>query len=97
MNIRKKVLRRFGPFLIIVAVHASVVFGQEVSVTATVDSAHITMGDWLNVNLRVRHADSTEIEWSALKDTLGVFEIVRLDTLARTVDGHSVTEGGAAK
>ena len=93
MNSREKVLTHFSAILIIVAVNVSIAFGQDVSVTATVDSTHITMGDWLSVNLHVQHADSTEIAWSALKDTLGVFEIVRLDTLPKVVDGHTVTEG----
>ena len=75
------------------AVNVSRLFSQEVSVTASVDSTHITMGDWLNLTVQVRHADSVNIAWGEFKDTLGVFEIVRLDTLQRAGAGGSVTEG----
>jgi hypothetical protein len=94
MNIqRKSVIARFSVVAICVAFHATLLFSQEVSVTASVDSTHITMGDWLKLTMEVKHADSVNIVWGEFKDTLGVFEVVRLDTLPRTEAGGSVTEG----
>ncbi len=51
------------------------------------------MGDWLNLTVQVRHADSVNILWSEFKDTLGVFEIVRLDTLPRVGASGMVADG----
>jgi len=79
--------------VLLFAVNASPLVSQEVSVTAGVDSTHITMGDWLNLTVQVKHADSVNILWSPLKDSLGVFEIVRLDTLPRVEEGGSIIEG----
>ena len=89
----KKLLSRISAVVILFAVTQRALFSQEVSVTASVDSTHITMGDWLNLTVQVKHADSVNMLWSEFKDTLGVFEIVRLDTLPRVGAGGSVTEG----
>ena len=94
LNIHTKgFVARFCAVALLFAVNASSLFSQEVSVTTSVDSTHITMGDWLNLTVQVRHADSVNILWSALQDTLGVFEIVRLDTLPAVGNGGSVVEG----
>ena len=84
----KKLLSRISAVVVLFAVHATCLFSQEVSVTASVDSTHITMGDWLNLTVQVKHADSVNVLWSELKDTLGVFEIVRLDTLPSRWNGR---------
>ena len=89
----KKLLSRISVVVVLFAVHATCLFSQEVTVTASVDSTHITMGDWLNLTLQVRHADSVNVLWGEFKDTLGVFEIVRLDTLPSAGTGGSVMEG----
>jgi hypothetical protein len=89
----KKLLSRISVVVVLFAVHATCLFSQEVTVTASVDSTHITMGDWLNLTLQVRHADSVNVLWGEFKDTLGVFEIVRLDTLPSVGTGGSVMEG----
>ncbi len=89
----KKLLAHISAVAVFFAFHASLLYGQDVSVTAAVDSAHITMGDWLNLTVQVKHPDSVNILWSEFKDTLGVFEIVRLDTLPRGGAGGTVTDG----
>ncbi|MGA9408789.1 MAG: hypothetical protein WBW71_16770 [Bacteroidota bacterium] len=89
----KSLLTHFSAVLLLFAVHASLTFSQEVSVSTAVDSTHITMGDWLNLTVQVKHADSVNVAWSELKDTLGVFEIIRLDTLQPSEAGGVVTEG----
>ncbi len=89
----KKFIARFCAVVLVIAVNVLLSFSQEVSVAASVDSTHIRMGNWLNLTVQVRHADSVNIQWSAIKDTLGVFEIVRLDTLPPAAEGSSVTDG----
>ncbi len=89
----KKVLTHIGVVVVLFAVHATCLFSQEVSVAASVDSTHITVGDWLNLTVQVKHADSVKVLWSEMKDTLGVFEIVHLDTVPAAGSGGSVTEG----
>jgi hypothetical protein len=86
-------LARICAVILLFAVHTSFTFSQEVSVTTTADSTHITMGDWLNLTVQVKHADSVKIAWSEFKDTLGAFEIVRLDTLQSEEAGGTVTDG----
>ncbi len=85
--------RYFSAIVILFAVNTSILLSQDVSVIASADSTHITMGDWLNLTVQVRHADSVNILWSEFKDTLGIFEIVRLDTLPRVGASGMVADG----
>jgi hypothetical protein len=94
MRIKKKGLSaHFGAVVVLFAVHSLLLFSQNVSVTATADSTHITMGDWLSLTVQVKHADSVDVSWSEFKDTLGVFEIIRQDTLQPDRTVGAVTEG----
>ncbi len=58
-------------------------FAQDVSVTATVDSQSIVIGDWINLSVEVNHPSSLHSVFPSLKDTLGVFDIVRQDSLTK--------------
>ncbi|HTX19842.1 MAG TPA: hypothetical protein VMG34_14400 [Bacteroidota bacterium] len=68
-------------------------FGQDALVTTSVDSAHITVGDWLRLVIQVKHPPSVDIVWGQVRDTVGAFEVVKLDTLPPDNDGGLVTEG----
>ncbi len=78
---------------LLLAVSAPASFCQEVLVTTRVDSTHITVGDWLNLSVEVKHPPGVNLIWSQLRDTLGHFEIVRLDTLPSGNADGTVTEG----
>lgn len=94
MKIQSKSLStQISVILLLFSVRTSITFSQEISVTTTVDSTHITMGDWLNLTVQVKHADSVNVAWSEFRDTLGVFEVIHLDTLQRGESGGIVTEG----
>jgi hypothetical protein len=68
---------------------------QEVNVTATADSTNVMLGDWIHVTLEAKHPSSMQIVWQALRDSIGPFEIVRLDTLRPTEANGIVTESRA--
>ncbi len=94
MSFRKRNLRlHFAVVCLLLAVWTPASFCQDVLVTTRVDSTHITVGDWLRLTVQVKHSPGVNLAWSQFKDTLGHFEIVRLDTVpSETADG-SVTEG----
>ena len=71
---------------------AAPALAQDVSVTATVDSTSITMGDWIHLTVEARHPASVPITWQALRDSVGPFDIVRLDTLKQEEANGVVTE-----
>jgi hypothetical protein len=56
-------------------------FSQDVSVTATVDSQSVAIGDWIRYSVDVKHPSSVTVVFPVLKDSIGSFEIVRQDTL----------------
>ncbi len=68
-------------------------FAQEVTVQATADSTNIKIGEWLLIVLEAKHPSNVALQWQALKDTLGPFEIVRQDTaFQRKEENGIVTE-----
>ncbi len=58
-------------------------FGQQVSVVATVDSPSVSLGDWIRLSVEVKHPAGQKIQFPALKDSLGSFEIVQQDSLMK--------------
>jgi hypothetical protein len=82
----------FHSIVAVFVLHTSLLFGQEVSVTAAVDSTHIAMGDWLNLTVHVKHARAIDVQWGQWRDTLGAFDIIRQDSLQRDESGDVVTE-----
>jgi hypothetical protein len=65
---------------------------QDVSVVATVDSTNITIGDWVHLTVEAKHPAAVSIAWQALRDSIGPFEIVRLDTVKTEEANGVVTE-----
>lgn len=63
---------------------------QDVSVTATVDSQSVVMGDWIRYSIAVQHPSSVTVTLPVLRDSMGQFEIVRQDTILRTDMNGSV-------
>jgi hypothetical protein len=66
---------------------------QDVTVTGTIDSSSVSLGGWIHLTLQARHPSSTPIAWPALRDSLGPFEIVQADSIAKKDEsGGTVTE-----
>jgi hypothetical protein len=65
-------------------IFAAVVSAQEVTVTATVDSQSVAIGDWIRYSVQVKHPTSVSVAFPALKDSIGSFDIVQQDTIIRT-------------
>jgi hypothetical protein len=59
-------------------------FPQDVTVTASVDSQSVSIGDWIHYSVSVKYPSSTPIGFPTFKDTIGVFEIVQQDSLLKT-------------
>ena len=66
-------------------------FSQEVTVTATVDSQSITIGDWIRYTVDIEYPGGTAVAVPSLKDTLGLFDIVQQDSLMRSEENGTVT------
>ena len=85
-------LSRFIVAVVFFVAHTSLLRGQGVSVLATIDSTHITMGDWLHLTVQVKHGGSDAISWGQWKDSIGVFEIIHQDSVQRDQSGEMITE-----
>lgn len=72
--------KTFLLFLILISFGHS----QDVSVTATVDSQSVAIGDWIRYSVQVKHPASVSVAFPALKDSIGSFDIVQQDTVVRT-------------
>ncbi|MFZ4622025.1 MAG: hypothetical protein ACOYNS_15795 [Bacteroidota bacterium] len=59
-------------------------FAQDVSVTASVDSQSVSIGDWIRYSVQVKFPSSVSVALPAYKDSIGSFEIVQVDSLVRT-------------
>ncbi len=57
---------------------------QDVTVTATVDSQSVVIGDWIRYSVDVRHPSSVSVTLPVFRDTMGQFDVVRQDTVLRT-------------
>ncbi|MEA3496641.1 MAG: hypothetical protein U9R42_11460 [Bacteroidota bacterium] len=55
-------------------------FGQ-LHIKTEIDSANITIGDWINYTLTIDHSKNIEILWPSLIDSLGSFELVELSEI----------------
>ena len=62
----------------------SLVFPQNVTVTATVDSQSVVIGDWIRYSVEVKHPSAVTVKFPSLKDSIGSFDIVQQDTISRT-------------
>ncbi len=61
-----------------------ILFSQNVTVSASVDSQSVSIGDWIQYSVNVKYPSSTPIGFPTFKDTIGVFEIVQQDSLLKT-------------
>jgi len=59
---------------------------QDVTVTASVDSQSIAIGDWIHYTVEVKHPASVNVSLPSVKDTMGGFDIVQQDSLMKTED-----------
>jgi hypothetical protein len=66
--------------------------GQEVTVTARVDSNNILIGDFLPLHIEVRHPADRSVAFAAVPDSLAGIEILRRDTLVSKSTDREVVE-----
>lgn len=71
---------------------AAPAMAQDVSVKATVDSSNIMLGDWIHVTVEAKHPSSVPVVWQALRDSIGPFEILRMDTVRAEEANGIITE-----
>ncbi|HZY09699.1 MAG TPA: hypothetical protein VFF29_00950 [Bacteroidota bacterium] len=55
---------------------SSIVFAQEVRVTARVDSNTILIGDWIKLYLEVQHPEHITVTWPTILDSLEGFDVL---------------------
>lgn len=78
-------------FVFAVVLFVVPLFAQNVTVTASVDSQTIIMGDWITYSVQVKHPASVVVGLPSYRDTLGAFDIVRQDSVVRSEQNGEVT------
>lgn len=76
-------MKKLSHWLIVSLILTAGVFAQEVTVTASVDSQSVVIGDWIRYSVQVKHPSAFTVALPALKDSIGPFEIVQNDSLLR--------------
>jgi hypothetical protein len=61
----------------------SYLYSQDIEVKASVDVNKIMIGDWIKLDLFVKHSKDIQVTWPKLEDVLGSFEIVMQDSLPK--------------
>lgn len=69
--------------MIVLVFGTGILYTQNVTVTAAVDSPSVVIGDWIRYSVVVGHPSSVTVSLPSLKDTIGSFEIVGQDSLQR--------------
>lgn len=65
-------------------------FSQQVSVSASIDSQSVVIGDWIRYSVEVKHPSSINVTMPVFKDTIDQFDIVQQDTMLRTEENGEV-------
>src|SRR5213594_3019927 len=69
---------------------ASIAIAQDVHAAARVDSNNILIGDWLKLQVEVKHPENVLIQFPAIADSLQGFEILRRDSVSLNKAEHNV-------
>jgi len=85
-------IQRIVLFLSLLLGSQGLMLGQDVTVTARVDSNNILIGDFLPLHLEVHHPADRNVEFVGVPDSLAGFEILRRDSLVRKSTGTEVVE-----
>ncbi|MEW5798360.1 MAG: hypothetical protein AB1728_05085 [Bacteroidota bacterium] len=75
----RSVYRIIGSLFIV-----SLAFSQDVTVSASIDSQTVAIGDWIRYSVEIKHPIGLNIVLPSYKDTLGSFDIVQQDSLVKT-------------
>lgn len=59
-------------------------FSQQVTVSASIDSQSVSIGDWIRYSVRINHSSNVPVSIPTFKDTIGIFEIVQQDSATQT-------------
>lgn len=76
-------MRVVNSFMVLLA-FVSVSFTQSVTVSASVDSQSVTIGDWIRYTVDIQHSSTVDVTIPSLKDSIGSFEIVQQDSIVKT-------------
>lgn len=68
----------------------SLVFSQDVTVSASIDSQSVAIGDWIRYSVEIKHPSGLSVAVPSFKDTLGSFDIVQQDSLIKTESNGAV-------
>lgn len=77
--------------VIILLCISAVLHSQNVTVTATVDSQSVVIGDWIRYSVEVNHPSGLLVDFPVLKDSIGSFDIVKQDTILRSETNGEVS------
>ena len=69
--------------LFLFIVNLSCLYSQDIEVKASVDQDKIIIGDWIKLDLSVKHSKDIYVVWPILEDVLGSFEIVIQDSVPK--------------
>jgi hypothetical protein len=75
---------------VLLIVLCSSAVSQQVTVNATIDSQSVVIGDWIRYSVEVKHPSSMKVTLPVFRDTMGVFDVVQQDSLARTEENGSI-------
>jgi hypothetical protein len=69
-----------------------VMVGQDISVTAKVDTNEVTIGDWINLSLQVERTEAVRVYWPAILDTIAHLEVLRRGEIQTNKVGDKIVE-----
>jgi hypothetical protein len=84
-------MTRISAFFFALAVMATTVRSQQVSVNASVDVQTVSIGDWIQYSVTINAPKDLSVTVPQLRDTIGSFEIVRQDSLAGIENNGGMT------
>lgn len=62
----------------------SFAFSQDVTVSASIDSPSVAIGDWIRYSVEIKHPAGWNVVVPSHKDTLGSFDIVQQDSVVKS-------------
>ncbi|TAK56834.1 MAG: hypothetical protein EPO24_10610 [Bacteroidetes bacterium] len=78
--------------VVAVTLFLSNVYGQDVRISARVDSNNIMIGDWLGLHIEVQRKANTAVSWPQIADSLDGIEIVKRGDVQTRNSGSDVLE-----
>jgi hypothetical protein len=64
---------------------------QNISVQAKVDTQKILIGDWIKLNIKAQHSSDIKLFWPDIDNNLGKFEVVKRDSFPQIIQENGQT------